>query len=115
MRINSDDSTVKWIRNLVDNQTINTIPKDKKGYEIKIFDTPVDLENAIRNKAQHIDSGISRMLATFDWKYKDKPPEDEDFWRVKIGNWSMPWNYQLKLKETNLNYHGLNENKQLMK
>ncbi|ATH61540.1 uncharacterized protein ACUXOR_000137 [Staphylococcus pasteuri] len=98
MRINSDDSTVKWIRNLVDNQTINTIPKDKKGYEIKIFDTPVDLENAIRNKAQHIDSGISRMLATFDWKYKDKPPEDEDFWRVKIGNWSMPWNYQLKTK-----------------
>lgn len=98
MRINSDDSTVKWIRNLVDNQTINTIPKDKKGYEIKIFDTPVDLENAIRNKAQHTDSGISRMLATFDWKYKDKPPEDEDFWRVKIGNWSMPWNYQLKTK-----------------
>ncbi|OFV11950.1 DUF2075 domain-containing protein [Staphylococcus sp. HMSC13A10] len=98
MRINSDDSTVKWIRNLVDNQTINTIPKDKKGYEIKIFDTPVDLENAIRNKAQHTDSGISRMLATFDWKYKDKPPEDEGFWRVKIGNWSMPWNYQLKTK-----------------
>lgn len=98
MRINSDDSTVKWIRNLVDNQTINTIPKDKKGYEIKIFDTPVDLENAIRNKAQHTNSGISRMLATFDWKYKDKPPEDEDFWRVKIGNWSMPWNYQLKTK-----------------
>ncbi|PTU87982.1 ATP-dependent exonuclease [Staphylococcus pasteuri] len=98
MRINSDDSTVKWIRNLVDNQTINTIPKDKKGYEIKIFDTPVDLENAIRNKAQHTNSGISRMLATFDWKYKDNPPEDEDFWRVKIGNWSMPWNYQLKTK-----------------
>lgn len=98
MRINSDDSTVKWIRNLVDNQTINTIPKDKKGYEIKIFDTPVDLENAIRNKAQHTNSGISRMLATFDWKYKDKPPEDEGFWRVKIGNWSMPWNYQLKTK-----------------
>lgn len=100
MRINSDDSTVKWIRNLVDNQTINTIPKDKKGYEIKIFDTPVDLENAIRNKAQHTDSGISRMLATFDWKYNNKPPEDEDFWRVKIGNWSMPWNYQLKAQRS---------------
>lgn len=100
MRINSYDSTVKWIRNLVDNQTINTIPKDKKGYEIKIFDTPVDLENAIRNKAQHTDSGISRMLATFDWKYNNKPPEDEDFWRVKIGNWSMPWNYQLKAQRS---------------
>ncbi len=76
------------------------LTKDKKGYEIKIFDTPVDLENAIRNKAQHTDSGISRMLATFDWKYNNKPPEDEDFWRVKIGNWSMPWNYQLKAQRS---------------
>lgn len=96
MRINSDISTVNWIRNLVDYQVINSIPKDKLGYDIKIFDTPDDLEKAIKIKAAHTDSGISRMLATFDWKYGTKPPNHEDFWRVKIGNWSMPWNYQLK-------------------
>lgn len=96
MRINSDISTVNWIRNLVDYQVINSIPKDKLGYDIKIFDTPDELEKAIKIKATHTDSGISRMLATFDWKYGTKPPNDEDFWRVKIGNWSMPWNYQLK-------------------
>ncbi|MCG1817830.1 DUF2075 domain-containing protein [Staphylococcus epidermidis] len=96
MRINSDISTVNWIRNLVDYQVINSIPKDKLGYDIKIFDTPDDLEKAIKIKAAHTDSGISRMLATFDWKYGTKPPNQEDFWRVKIGNWSMPWNYQLK-------------------
>lgn len=97
MRINSDISTVNWIRNLVDYQVINSIPKDKLGYDIKIFDTPDELEKAITIKAAHTDSGISRMLATFDWKYGTKPPNNEDFWRVKIGNWSMPWNYQLKV------------------
>lgn len=97
MRINSDISTVNWIRNLVDYQVINSIPKDKLGYDIKIFDTPDELEKAIKIKAAHTDSGISRMLATFDWKYGTKPPNNEDFWRVKIGNWSTPWNYQLKV------------------
>lgn len=105
MRINSDEKTVKWIRNLVDNKKINSIPRDKKGYDIKIFDSPEELESCIREKAQNTDSGISRMLATFDWQYTDnKSPENEDFWRVKVGNWSIPWNYQLKVsrKQKNL-------------
>lgn len=105
MRINSDEKTVKWIRNLVDNKKINNIPRDKKGYDIKIFDSPEELESCIREKAQSTDSGISRMLASFDWQYNNnKSPENEDFWRVKVGNWSMPWNYQLKVnrKQKNL-------------
>ncbi|WP_255201017.1 DNA/RNA helicase domain-containing protein [Mammaliicoccus sciuri] len=104
MRINSDEKTVKWIRNLIDNKKINDIPRDKKGYDIKIFDSPEELESCIREKAQNTDSGISRMLATFDWQYNNKPPENEDFWRVKVGNWSMPWNYQIKVsrKQKNL-------------
>lgn len=104
MRINSDEKTVKWIRNLIDNKKINDIPRDKKGYDIKIFDSPEELESCIREKAQNTDSGISRMLATFDWQYNNKSPENEDFWRVKVGNWSMPWNYQIKVsrKQKNL-------------
>ncbi|MCJ0917234.1 DUF2075 domain-containing protein [Mammaliicoccus sciuri] len=104
MRINSDEKTMKWIRNLIDNKKINDIPRDKKGYDIKIFDSPEELESCIREKAQNTDSGISRMLATFDWQYNNKPPENEDFWRVKVGNWSMPWNYQIKVsrKQKNL-------------
>lgn len=105
MRINSDEKTVKWVRNLVDNKKINDIPRDKKGYDIKIFDSPEELESCIREKAQSTDSGISRMLATFDWQYNNnKSPENEDYWRVKVGNWSMPWNYQLKVsrKQKNL-------------
>ena len=99
MRINSDETTIEWIRNLVDNQKVQNIPYDKKGYEIKVFDNPNELEQSIKDKAQNTDSGISRMLATFDWQYKTKPPEKEDYWRVKVGNWSMPWNYQFKVSK----------------
>lgn len=95
MRINSDDETINWIRNFVDNQTITNIPYDNKGYEIKIFDTPNELQKAINDKSQSTDSGISRMLATFDWQYKEKSPENGGYWRVVIDDWSMPWNYQL--------------------
>lgn len=85
----------------------------KKGYDIKIFDSPEELESCIREKAQSTDSGISRMLATFDWQYSDnKSPENEDFWRVKVGNWSMPWNYQLKVSRKQKIYHGSNKIKQ---
>ena len=55
------------------------------------------------------------MLATFDWKYGTKPPNNEDFWRVKIGNWSMPWNYQLKVNRNQVSLRGLSKIKQSMK
>ncbi|UBV40165.1 DUF2075 domain-containing protein [Staphylococcus xylosus] len=99
MRINSDEATIDWIRNLIDKQVINNIPYDNKGYEIKIFDAPNELEQSIKDKAQNTNSGISRMLATFDWPYKKKPHENEDYWRVRVGNWSMPWNYQLEVRK----------------
>lgn len=98
MRINSNEDTVDWIRRLIDKQTIDNIPEDDK-YDIKIFDQPKQLEQAIRNKAQSQDSGISRLLATYDWKYNSKAPEEADYWRVRIGEWSMPWNSQLKVSK----------------
>ncbi|MCG7338835.1 DUF2075 domain-containing protein [Staphylococcus sp. ACRSN] len=113
MRINGDEATVNWIRNLVDNQKISNIPYDNKGYEIKIFDTPNELKKAINDKSQNTDSGISRMLATFDWQYKEKSPENEDYWRVKIGDWSMPWNYQLKVSRKQKNLPWLEQNQSI--
>lgn len=36
------------------------------------------------------------MLATYDWKFKQKgKPEDNQYWNVTIGDFSMPWNLQL--------------------
>lgn len=108
MRINSGVETVNWIRHLVDEQAIENIPEDSKGYEIKIFNRPIELENAVRKKAESEESGISRLLATYDWKYAGKnKPDDEDYWNVKIDDWKMPWNSQLNLenkREKNLSW-----------
>ncbi len=96
LRINSDVHTIKWIRSVIDEQKINQIPLDTKGYELKIFNTPEELHQAIKEKAKNQNSGISRVIATFDWEYIDKKkPDNEEYWQVKIGNWSLPWNLQL--------------------
>lgn len=96
LRINADKETVSWIRNFIDNGTVENIPVDSKNYAIEIFDDPGKMYQEIRRKAQNEDSGISRILATFDWDYVDKrKPEDEEYWNVKIGEWQMPWNLQL--------------------
>ncbi|MGF2940957.1 DUF2075 domain-containing protein [Enterococcus xiangfangensis] len=96
LRINADKETVKWIRNLIDNGTIERIPVDSKNYAIKIFDDPEEMYKRIQKKAQNEESGISRILATFDWEYVDKrKPDDDEYWNVKIGEWRLPWNLQL--------------------
>lgn len=96
MRINAGQSTVDWIRSMIDDKKINPILQDIKGYDLKIFKTPEELHQAIKEKAKNENSGISRITATFDWEYVDKrKPEKDDYWRVKIGNWSLPWNLQL--------------------
>lgn len=96
LRINSDQKTVRWIRSVIDDQKINTIPKDTKGYELEIFNSPEELHNAIKAKAKNKKFGISRVIANFDWEYVNaRSPENDDYWRVKINNWSLPWNLQI--------------------
>ncbi|SEK32653.1 DUF2075 domain-containing protein [Streptococcus equinus] len=95
MRINAQQSTIDWIRSLVDKQVIYPFRKDDK-YDFRVFDSPQEMYDAIKEKNQHQENGISRMLATYDWKFKQKgKPEDNQYWNVTIGDFSMPWNLQL--------------------
>ena len=46
--------------------------------------------------------GISRMVATFDWKYsggKEALPPEQKYWEISEGNWKMPWNYEIKRRD----------------
>lgn len=95
MRINAQQSIIDWIRSLVDEQVIYPFRKDDK-YDFRVFDSPQEMYDAIKEKDQHQENGISRMLATYDWKFKQKgKPEDNQYWNVTIGDFSMPWNLQL--------------------
>ncbi|WP_436666883.1 DUF2075 domain-containing protein [Latilactobacillus sakei] len=100
LRINAGEATIDWIRSLIDQKSIKPLPKnDEEGYEIKFFDSPKELQDAIATKAKNEDSGISRILATFDWKYSSRKDDDGHPWYVEIGDWKMPWNLQLSVKD----------------
>lgn len=105
LRIDANKSTIQWVRDLVDHQKVGKLQPDNK-YEIKVFDSPKDLENAIQIKNRsdldsHYANGISRLVATFDWTFStvSKPSDGSLTWDVKIGDWRMPWNNQLKTKQ----------------
>ena len=40
---------------------------------------------------------MSRVVATYDWDYNGAArPADKPYWDVRIGNWGLPWNYELE-------------------
>lgn len=95
MRIHGNEKTVKWIRDFIDKLKVTPIPQDK-NFDLKIFENPTDLYNAIKLKSQNKENGLSRLLATFDWKYiNGKKDENKQLWKVTVGNFSKPWNLQL--------------------
>ena len=95
MRINSNPETLKWIRDFIDSKEINDIPEDS-NFDLRIFDNPSDLEEAIQVKAQSDEKGLSRVTATYDWDYSSaSKPTYSDYWYVSEEDWKMPWNKQL--------------------
>ena len=97
LRMQADKETLEWIDSFTKSQTINKIPHG--SYEIRVFDSPAELEIEIYKKAEKEESKLSRLIANYDWDYKDnKKPENRvrQYWEVIIGKWHKPWNYQLK-------------------
>ena len=97
LRMQADKETLSWIDDFTKNQTIKKIPKG--NYDIKIFDSPFDLEIEINGKASSEETKLSRLIANYDWDYKEgKRPEDRlrKYWEVIAGEWHKPWNYELK-------------------
>jgi hypothetical protein len=107
-RIAANTDTVKWIDSFIDGEGIGMIP-DSPGYyrngsyipepyEIKVFDSPVDLYLAIREKSVDDEAhGLSRLLATYDWEYKSGKANSHSMdgkWNVELhkteaGTWVM--------------------------
>lgn len=113
MRIHSGQETVRWIRNIVDNNTIGDIPRDSKGYDLKIFNSPSEMEKEIIRRNNNEDMGLSRMVATYDWEYSQNNAPEGELWKVTVGDWSMPWNFELlnsKYKKIKKSKKSINDN-----
>lgn len=107
-RIVASKEIVAWIEDFAAGKGIGPIALDsgeyadgelvRAPYEIKVFDSPVELFCAIKEKAESENSkGLSRVVATYDWPYKQNR-ENEDskdaLWNVELhkdasGSWAM--------------------------
>jgi DUF2075 family protein len=97
LRMHANEDVVDWINSFTKEGIIKTMPNDLGSYDIKIFDDPKMLDKEIKNKALNDKSKLSRVIATYDWPYKDKHESCPDkYWEVKIGNWHKPWNRELE-------------------
>ena len=72
--MNANPEVMKWLRNFYIDGIINPLTKKRGKYEIKIFDTPFQLEKAIRKKEKNKSTKLSRIIATYDWKYNGENP-----------------------------------------
>lgn len=112
-RIAAGEPTITWVDDFAGGVGIGPIPRDtdelnpdgsvkRHAYEIKVFDSPVELFKAIREKSKlkagGVDGhGLSRVVATYDWAYKDgkpNPDSPDGRWNVEMhrnadGVWVM--------------------------
>jgi len=101
LRMQINDNVNKWLNDFVDNGIINKIPKHTGNYEIKIFNTPGELEIAIKDKAKSEKTKLSRIIATYDWPYNARSnTQSKELWEVTIDDWHKPWNRELTKKMT---------------
>lgn len=140
MRVQASDATCDWLDEVtrkgggeIGPLQPDTGRKDRFGrrvsdpYDIRVFDSPSSLFQAIRDRDREWrtgegTSGLSRVLATYDWPYSQAMGPDDDpeaHWNVDLvmkedGSWvvpsvpdprapmtdsperfSHPWNYEL--------------------
>jgi hypothetical protein len=102
LRMNCSKETMDWIDDISKNLVVPDIRldskhKDSNGYEVCLFDTPTELHDAIKLKAAKDETQLSRVIATYDWKYINGKfaPATQKYWQVDINGWTLPWNEQL--------------------
>ena len=103
MRLNADPKTIAWIRTFVDDGLILPMRNDSKGYDLRVFSNPTDLDKAIREKDSAVENNLSRLIATYDWPYSAAKKNEDDpdgWWYVDVehesGSLRRPWNLQLR-------------------
>ena len=98
LRIRSSEEIVVWIDDFTKKRKVSTVPQNSGGYEIRIFESPLELEHALKEKAEDENHKLSRLIATYDWEDNSKPPATArllKYWEVMIGQWHKPWNREL--------------------
>lgn len=91
-RCAGSEAFVNWINNTLGiEKTANVLWNQEEDFDFKIFNTPLDLETAIRERAA--EGYSARLTAGFCWKWsKDRNPDGSLKNDVMIGDYKRPWN-----------------------
>lgn len=71
-------------------KTANVLWDSNDDFEFKIFNSPVDLDNAIKEKVSEGHS--ARLTAGFCWKWSDPVQDGSLIEDVIVGDFKRPWN-----------------------
>lgn len=90
-RCNGSDGFINWINNTLSiKKTANVLWDSNDDFEFKIFNSPVDLDNAIKEKVSEGHS--TRLTAGFCWKWSDPVQDGSLVEDVIVGDFKRPWN-----------------------
>ena len=90
-RCSGSDAFVNWVNNTLGiRKTANVLWNQREEFDFEIFSSPLDLENAIRQKVQEGFTG--RMTAGFCWDWSLPNPDGTLKNDVMIGDYKRPWN-----------------------
>jgi len=88
-RCSGSDAYLQWLDKLLEIRESDINVFDAK-MELKIFDTPHDLKNAIDGKNRHKENS-ARIVAGFCWKWSEPNSDGSLVKDVQIGDFKMPW------------------------
>ncbi len=91
-RCSGNDGFVKWIENTLDiRQTANVMLKNEPDYDFKIFDNPLAMEDALKEKLNQ--GQTARIVSGYVFPWTTRNKRDEEIPRdVVIGDYKRPWN-----------------------
>ncbi len=90
-RCSGSDAFVNWIDNTLGiRRTANILWEGNDAFDFRIFDSPLTLENAIREKAA--EKYTARMTAGFCWKWSLPRQDGTLIEDVVFGDYRRPWN-----------------------
>ena len=88
-RVRGGNAYVEFVKSLLQNNTSYTSKQFKsKNYEFFLFDHIEEMVEEI--KKRDVESGLSRLIAGFSWKWISK--NNKELNDIKIGNTELMWN-----------------------
>jgi len=90
-RCAGSDGFVNWVNNTLGiRKTANVLWQGNEGFDLRIFSSPEELEQAIRQKVNEGNTG--RMTAGFCWPWSHANNDGTLVDDVRIGEYRRPWN-----------------------